>query len=128
MKNFLKVSFVTALTFASASAMAAQYKCVSATGAQTVLTVQSAKSIIWSIDSESASSQGVFEAIDTAPYSDTAGELQYKLTDFFQSNDTAFYVSAPKAIAIEPANLKVTSYIDNDDHREEVTVFNCQKN
>lgn len=123
----IKNLLIVGLLLLSLPTMATTYNCVSLDQKEEARLTFKGNEILWSVEAESASSSGVIAGVDTAPYSETKGEVQYKLIDFAQSANHAFYLSIPSAIENEISPMKVTFYLDNDDVREEETVFSCTK-
>lgn len=118
-----------AFSVASSSALATTYSCLSVNeGKEAALEIQSSTKVLWADESESAYSQGVYTGVDTAPYSERKGELQFKLVDYYQTEDSAFYVSIPNWIQKNPKKVQVTVFLDNDDHSESETKYNCKRN
>ncbi len=122
-KTVLVLGTVGAASFANAS----NYFCRSADGeTEGRLKVTGAREIIWSDVTHAAVSRGVFVGLDTAPYSPRKGEMQYNLVNFYRSNDQHYVLSVSPKLLQNPKSVVVTVFMDNDDHAEEVTDFNCR--
>lgn len=127
----MKNIFIASLVLASAVAAQAQmsdYSCQSLDGTtKASLQRVGRKTILWVDHSHSASSKGVFAGVDSAPYSERKGQLQFKLVDYFATEDQQFVLSIPKTFSQNPDQLNVTEFFDNDDHAEGETEFRCIK-
>lgn len=97
-KTILALVFSLSI-ISAAHAAQSSYDCTDSKGETAVLTVKTGNEIVFGIDSESAYSKGVLAGVEQAPYSPRNGELQYKLVDFYQSEDSAYYISAPSALS-----------------------------
>jgi hypothetical protein len=124
MKTRLKLALAALSVISIQAGASTLYSCVDAEGNVAELTIKGKNKIAWNEPWHSASSDGSFVGKEKAPYSEQKGYLRYELTDFYSSDDSAFYVALE---ALHGNQLKAVVYFDNDDHYEDETAFTCTK-
>lgn len=122
----MKTRILALILLAGFSAIAGtNYECRSPEGTEAYLSFAQ-QNVTWSDRTHSASSQAQYAGIEKAPFSAEKGYWVFKLTDFFQTNDSSFFLK------IEPdfrqkAEFKVVEGLDNDGHDESISYFVCKK-
>ena len=112
------------LISAGAQASDLVFACHDRNGNEAVLTIREGSLIHWNEPWHSSSSPGDFAGKEMAPFSSWKGYSLYKLRNFYQTNDSAFY------LAIETLSapfFKAVVFYDNDDHAEEITRYRCSR-
>ena len=121
----MKTLILTLALLVSASAQATtRYSCVDAEKNVATLTVITAKIVQWNEPWHSANSTGKYVGIEAAPFDSEKGSYLYQLIDFYGTNDSAFYLALS---SLGGNKIKAVTYFDNDDHKEDRTVFTCVK-
>ena len=119
-------AFLVSLVFITTTPiMASTYSCISSAHESGILKISSPNSVTWENDSRSEFSTAKFHHVDQAPFSPLNGQMQFLLLDFYNTEDSGFYLSLPLNAFKLPPKMNITLYFDNDDHAEDEINYLC---
>ncbi|MBL7543856.1 MAG: hypothetical protein JNL11_08565 [Bdellovibrionaceae bacterium] len=116
--------FILSLVITSLSMANERFECRSTERNLAYLSIQGQR-ILWHDKSHSAISRGKYTGIEKAPYSSEKGYYVVYLLDFYQTNDSYFFIK------IEPnfrqkKTFRIVHGFDNDGHDEQEEKFLCR--